>query len=595
MTFNPDADGVLGLQWPVTVESAYAVDSPTKAAGARVRSHGAETIDKASMYAAAVAGSAGYLMEVWPVTVTESPEVTTFTARPNEDVVVTTLNRSAGAASVGNAYPEIDDSILSLTDWLTPNTSGTAEWAGRVATGSGNFTGEQILRLEVHVVAANDDPTSHSDLNCYVNIGGTKYLAAQQNISYTQTEFVFVWEYNPATGLPWTIADIEAFDTSDEIGFSWSDGGSFNSYIYQAWAEIDHVPEQRLAFGKATITTVGWQEFNLTTPTGGGTWSKADATDYLFTVRRISGTGSASFRYLDSLADCPHEHSGYAVQFSGAEGRLLELGAEFTRAHALIITTSAPATSADSQPYASLDLADVYTGHSVEQEFTGVAANYGVVKAVVAAQAGTPSADLNIKIRRRSDNVQIGTTMVFTPAELTGTPTTLREITVRMAAAALTAVQEYVEFTSSAPDGQGWVVVLLDTTGTGSSATYGGTTDVATVGGAQDNDTDLAVVVAQIPTAPANLTVTTETAANGHEYLRLTWDQTGLSASFGSYQIERDDDGTWRPIAAISTESVEEFDDYESRRGIEASYRLRVVHVNGIASDWTATGTGTAG
>lgn len=604
MTWNPDAPGVLGLQAPFVVESAYAVDSPSKAAGAAVLSHSAETIDKASMYAAAVAGTAGYVMEVWPLLTAEAPEPSTSTFRPNEDVVATNLKIQTGAAAtVSTSYPTIDEPTLAISDYLKTDVGAgpVGEWAGRVNVGTGNLTGKQILRVEVHYVAKNSAGVT-SSFYAYLNIGGVQYIAPNDHVTETQEEKVAVWEYNPATGLPWTIADLELFDVSDEIGFyTYALSTAQPVFVYQGWVEVDHVPEQRLAVGAATITAVGYQEFNLSTPTGGTTWAKANATEYLLTVRRLYGTGSASFRYLDSLADAPNEHHGYAVQFSGADGRLLEMGAEYTRVHSLIITTSAPATSADSQPYALRSLAAIYTGHTAEQEFTGAAANYGVVKAVIAAQAGVPTASLLVKIKRRSDNVQHGTTMTFAPEELTGTPTALREITVMMSAAALTAVQEYVEFSTTAPNGQGWVVVLLDTTGTGSSATFGGTTDAATVGGVQDNDTDLAVVVAQIPTAPTNLVVATVTAANGHEYNRITWTKTSLGASFLRYELQRNDDADphpvlgWQTIGKFLSETVEEFDDYESRRGVEASYRLRVVHTNGVASNWTAVATGTAG
>lgn len=595
--FNPNANGVLGVEWPVTVESAYAVDSPSKAMGAALVSSGAESIDKQSVYVDAVSGTAKYVMEVRPVTATESPDVSTSTFRPNEDVVETDLFLQTGVgATVGTSYPAIDDSTLDLTDFLEARTYPN-EWAGRVAAGSGNLTSKQILTVRLHyVVKTVGDPTFAALFYATLNIGGVKYTSPFQNADATQRELTFEWEYNPSTGLPWTIADIEAFDVSDEIGFITSGAGSNYTRIYQGWMEVDHVPEQRVAVGGTTISTIGWTEFNLSTPTAGTSYSKANTTEYVTSVRRLYGTGTCSFRYLDSLADAPNGHHGYAVQFSGADGRLLELGAEFTRAFSLLLTTTAPATSADSQPYVTRTLAGVYSGHNVESEFTGVAANYGVVKLVVAAQAGLPSADLHVKIRNRTGGTQIGTTMVFTPAELTGTPTALREITLMMAAAALPAAQCYIEVTSAAPNGEGWVVVVLDTTGTGSSATFGGTSNVATVGGVEDNDTDVAFVVAQIPTAPTNLAVTTEVADNGHEYIRATWDQTGLSANFDHYELERNDsDEGWQTIAKPTTELVEEFDDYESRRGIEASYRLRVVHVNGIASAYTATASGTAG
>lgn len=600
MSFNPDADGVLGLQWPVIVESAYAIDAPSKAIGAAVPSDAAtESIDKQSVYVAAVAGTARYVMEVRPLAAAEDPAETTFTYHPNEDVIVTTLTKSTGgAAAVGTAYPLIDDPTLDVSDYLETS-ANNAEWAGRVNVGSGGLAGKQIERVELHavvqVISGSQGQTSGSFW--YLNIGGVKYNSpGAVTITQTREEKVVSWDYNPATGLPWTIADVELFDVSDEIGLpglGWI-SGQLSVRIFDVWLDVVTVPEERVAVAGLDIAATGWAEFNLSTPTGAANYSKVHGTEYVTTVRRLYGSGSASFRYLDSGADAPNGHHGYAVQVDGAGGRLLEFGAELSRAFALILTTTAPATSADSQPYALRTLAPIYTGHTAEQEFLPPAASYGVVKVVVAGQNGTPAEDLLVKVRLRAGGAQVGTTLTITPEMLDGTATVPREVTVRMAAAALTAAQHYLELSSTAADGEGWVVVLLDTTGTGSSATFGGTAQAATVGGVEDTDTDLAIVIAQIPATPTGFAVEVIHGTDGHWYDRATWNPTSLGASFDHYELERDDDGTSRQIAAPTTESVDEFDDYEARREIEASYLFRVVHANGIASEYAGPVTATA-
>lgn len=593
MTFNPDANGVLGLQWPVTVESAYAVDSPSKAIGAALEAGAAtESIDKQSVYAAAVVGTARYVMEVRPISATESPTVTTAEFRPNEDVAVANLKIQTGAAAtVGTSYPTIDDAVLDVTDWLRAEASN-GKWTGR-ANVAAALTGRQVLSVEIHVVGLSK---VLSNLDVFLNLGGVEYLETiSSGMPNAVTEYVKRWDYNPSTGLPWTAAEGAALDTSDEFGFVINGASAVNyTEVYDAWLVIEHVAEERLAVGGLDISSAGWKEFNLSTPTGGGSWSKVLATEYVTTVRRLYGTGSASFRYLDSLDDAPNGHHGYAVQVSGAEGRLLEFGAELTRAFSLILTTTGPATSSDSQPYALRTLVPIYNGHTAEQEILSPAASYGVVKVTVAAQNLTPTEDLLVKVRLRAGGAQVGTTMTITPDMLDGTATVPREVTVRMAAAALTAAQHYLELSSIAASGEGWVVVLLDTTGTGSSSSFGGTAQAATVGGVEDTDTDLAIILAQIPATPTGFAVEVIHGTDGHWYDRLTWNPTVLGASFDHYELERDDDGTSRQIAAPTTESVDEFDDYEARRGILASYLLRVVHANGVESEFAGPVTATA-
>lgn len=589
MSINPNAPGVIGVEWPVTVESASAVDSATKAIGASIISSVGESIDSAYAYASAVAGSGVYVMDVWPTaTVTETPASTLTIFRPNEDVApASNITYSTGASG----FVLVDEAVLDTSDYMKiayGGPPGSGQWYGRAAVGIGNLAGRQILRVKLHSIVKTDTGLTTTFYH-QLSINSTLYTAPAVYATDQQTEIIASWDYNPNTGKPWTIADVEKFDTVDEIGFSaYATSGGLTTYIYQMWLEIEHVPEQRLGTGVATITAAGWQLFDLLTPTGVATWVKANGTEYLYTIRRLSGTGTAAFRYLDAGVALD-KHAGYAPSFMDIGGALAAKGPAHTYQYAILPTLVGPTTSVDSEPYALRTLAAVYTGHTVESEFLGVAANYGVVKAIVAAQAGTPSASLTVKIKRRSDNVQMGATMTFTAAELTGTITDPRAITLRITPVALAAVQYYVEFSTTAANGSGWVVVVLDTAGSGNSATYGGTTQAATIGGVESTSQDGAVTVAQIPSPPTAPISTLLTAANGHQYVRLSWSQTGLGANFLHYEVERNDDGTWRQIAAIATESVVVFDDYEGKRGVLASYRLRVQHINTVESEYTTT------
>lgn len=74
----------------------------------------------------------------------------------------------------------------------------------------------------------------------------------------------------------------------------------------------------------------------------------------------------------------------------------------------------------------------------------------------------------------------------------------------------------------------------------------------------------------------------------------LTWTATSLGASFAAYEIERNDSTAgYQRIAEITAEATADFDDYEGRRGVLASYRMRVRRTDGAVSAWTSTATTT--
>lgn len=71
-----------------------------------------------------------------------------------------------------------------------------------------------------------------------------------------------------------------------------------------------------------------------------------------------------------------------------------------------------------------------------------------------------------------------------------------------------------------------------------------------------------------------------------------SWTPTTVGADFGYYQLQRFDPATdWADVARITDETVSRFDDFEGRRGVVSSYRLRVVNRFGAASQWTDVDT----
>lgn len=97
----------------------------------------------------------------------------------------------------------------------------------------------------------------------------------------------------------------------------------------------------------------------------------------------------------------------------------------------------------------------------------------------------------------------------------------------------------------------------------------------------------LAVVDPDCPIPP-------ECIADGIRYLRVVWDPIESGFEFvglGHYDLQRQDDtmdaDEWETVAQPVHPLVDVFDDFEARVGVETRYRVRYVHRNGMAGDWS--------
>jgi hypothetical protein len=84
-------------------------------------------------------------------------------------------------------------------------------------------------------------------------------------------------------------------------------------------------------------------------------------------------------------------------------------------------------------------------------------------------------------------------------------------------------------------------------------------------------------------------------ALDGLYYLALSWTPIDTGYAFvglGHYEIQRQDDtmgpGDWETVATPIHPLVASFDDYEARISVATRYRVRYVHINGMAGDWSA-------
>lgn len=174
-------------------------------------------------------------------------------------------------------------------------------------------------------------------------------------------------------------------------------------------------------------------------------WSKADATAYRLQLSRTSGDGEAVW---PALAGEPMP-LGHTSTLDGA-------------AHAFMLERSDGAPSVDSQPYHTLTREPVYDGRTVAQEITeDSAVQRGWVQLQV-ARARTTTHPLEVRIRRVSDDVQVGGTATIQPHEVSESYRLLTAVPAVFApSASLSAAQHYVEVSSDAAEVAPWEVAVL--------------------------------------------------------------------------------------------------------------------------------------
>lgn len=613
MNWNPDANDALGLQWQPSRESSVVLDAVTKMAAESIEQTASVAIGVNRVAVGAIPTRGGvYAVEVYDDETGVPSGAELLTARPNEDVTLNGWTEDDGTAT--SIFSEIDDTTLNLADFIRSPVgapaAATAQYVHRYSTAGLSLTGKRMLSVSLGVVVSSVPGSKINNvLNVGLNIGGVVYpIGTVQARSSTFDIGYFTLLYNPSTGAPWTIAEVQAFDSSDEVVFYVNNVPYSRVYVYMAWMDIAAVTENRKAVGvlddrASGLTPNAWNAATMTTPTGGA-WTKDGTGRHLYTVRRSNGVGSLVIPTLEEPGVVPENAAGFSPTVDPSTAIITEMGDEHGALFGLIQRTTAPAEHADSVAYADAIEALVYTGQDAEQEITAVADDYGVVRARIKPNSAT--GNLLVKIKKRSDNSQAGSTITITPEDAASLPEDAAgwRILVEILATVptLSAVQYYVEFSSTAlgVNDDWWSVLAVDTLDQGNATTYGGTTDRALVNGTEADRYDLAVSISTIPDPVTNFETELASLAldgDGNDcsvdslvYVHATWTPTSLSGDFGRYEIDRSEDGgtTWVTVAKLATEATSDFDDFESLRGVQACYRIRVVRIDESPSEWSS-------
>ena len=629
MGFNPSTPSTLGVEWAPATEAVTPLTTPTTVAAWWVDSSVTETISTIYVPHTWTGPSSGYgklVVDVYNLADTGAGTALTSTSyQPNEDDAefnVYAPNPTWTSVAVGTTYTKVDEVTATDSDYLAfPNTA-----YARMAFNTAAFTGQpvsvtfKVRAFGYYGTTGNVEVALYNNSTWIATLGSLRPPAGGDD---SRLNFV-TYEYgpfttNPLTGVAWTAADIVSFDTGANL--------MLNLYAYSGNVAISWVSmvvqsgtDKRVATGSTATQTSLPSGVQTNLPvTLASNWSKVSGTDYLIVARRLDDPAGLATTlipqpvYLASDS-CPHVNGQAYTATVESSGLLATAGSvDTSKTYGFWLGTSGGAISADSQPYFDLKVRPCHATSTLKQGFLGTANTYKGVKAVI-GYTSAPTADLSIKIKRTSDNVQLGGTATVTTAivdagEYIGSIVDgdygqgtiyLYLVDIDLASTAgLAAVAYYFEFTSTTTNS--WWVALLDATASHAltgNQTFGGSTYQADVAGAGVAAGDFLVRASTAPVAPSSITVTLATSTiNGVsiDYADVDWVNGGaLGSAFSRWEVERSEDSgtTWTQVATIEAEATITFADYEGKRGTACKYRVRSIRTDGARSDWvTQSGT----
>lgn len=564
--FNPNSPTLLGLENQPTIKDLVRLDSSTKGAAMRFRSTGADTISHVHAYIQDIFGNPGIGIEILDVPV---PTVTTTNYFPGTDAGASDTgwqDQAAGASDFG----EIDDQF-STADYHTP-TAATSRQSSKTNRHSGNnagaLAGKRVLRvtLSAHVHLRNLDTNDPSVLMFpQLFINGQVYEQASQSVTKSatpkQVAELGVWDFNPETGLPWTVGEADdLIDAADADNFGVRIRGKMAAQgfrIHGYWLTIHTCTENRKGFyyaGGQPFT--GWGEYALSS-----TSALANNTSYFLLIYPLKG-GAADYMRIPRLTDpavvldtamagTGEHRTAYNVALY-SQGGSIETSTESSRGLLPALLDSAGTIRAYSQPYA--DIAEVAIDSSVSNAGQQVTAAAGTTYQAIMLTVGwvdplrRPDASLVIEVRETTIGGTLRGTATLKPvATQTGYNQEFVAIDTPFAS---TAVQYWLVCTSNATPGRGWKLGVLDsksnTIGSGTTlaeiegATQGGQTDSYFAASVAADRFDVPIALSALPTAISSLTATVQVGSTGvPPGVKLTWPASALGANFGGYRIWR--------------------------------------------------------
>lgn len=623
--WNPSSPDTLGLQWPVHSDGGFVIDSDAKAAAVRLPSTVAETLDAVWVYLPFVTRPSRYTMEVFDAgaEVPTDRQVSKFL--PTVDKIKENVEAETGSTlDLWRKLAKLDlpEDINTLVNYIRrrPDQNRKQRYIANFSTGTA-LAGRRVVEVRL-VMSGNSKVGQISEALLfdgfnYITLGKGQLRPSEFNRKLNRLVFE-IGKINPYTNLSWLVNEVQGFSSSLGAGLDFL--AVKEARLHQLYLEVEHVAENRKAVGTTTISEPGWNRFDLSTADRSANWSKPLGT-HTYLLRRLTGRGALTWGYLESAESNPFGAVGLYGE-NRREGTVRNLREELRTVPAISLEgiSTGPYVSQDSQNYAEHRVARVFTGREARQRFTAPSsAAYGLVTLLIRTASVTMVAGLTVRVRRVSDNVALGGTATILPTSLADLPEVNGwrrwKIALTSPAELVAGTAYYLQLTSTATGSElgagrdAWEVGYLTTLGQGSNHSFGSTTEHATVDGVANLDADLPITIATVPLPPPipppppapnpptpALTTRVVTFEDRLQAVRLGWVPTSLGTRFGRYEIERSDLRTdWQPIAHIGDELVDFFDDFEGGRGIESSYRIRVMRDDGAVSVWTAPSSATPG
>lgn len=643
--YNPNSPTVVGEEWLADFYGTS--DLVTEGPWAqRIRSRSAQTINKLSFlsyatYASFPSGSDMVLFEVIPAGA-EIPSGTTGidTYQPSADQQVGGWQTQSGG--VVNLWQSLDEGVSTPDANFIAYISGVTQYRVRFASGGFSGTARALdVAFRLYICGSGDFSWS-GDISLFHVASSTAYFLGHISTPSCLTYSFACGEINPKTLLPWTPADIQGFSSG-----TWAlqvDSSSVTGTVGAVEMMVTrNTVENRVAAATWLANVLGFAPYQADTqqfeslPAGGASWAKPVSGDFTILLRRpraplvwkpTSATGTTPADPITawasskiSGAEVPCSVPGVVSARPSLDGFGQVASIDFTtatrgRTIPLLVTTSAPAVSNDSLPYfftGDLTHAPAVTvTQTVVQQFTSPAAvAFDYLRFLV--KAGSAVANLLVKVKRVSDNVQFGNTITITPAQAAALSVEATGFgifsTAGVNAALANGIRYYVEFSSadSTSAGSGWQVVMLGPHSSGympgGAATFGDTTDTALLAGVAQTHFDIPFSLAQTPATPSGLAVvkqrlvpaslpaTQNCGIAAVEVVRVSWTATAIGALWARYEVQRSENNgaSWRDIGwGIASEAGSiVFTDYEAPRGLSVQYRIRVVRTDGAASLYT--------
>lgn len=642
--YNTHSPCALGPEWFPTIEGSVRLDGDLVAAGTVLTSQVAETITDVWIALAYTSGDlTGFELEIYDASDLPGNQTVTDIFRPGDDALKVDSYGWDGSSLLtptDTLYTLINEATLTPgtyngravadADWISPIFGAGAQYGCRFASVAGSVANRNIVSvtLKANVAELIDRYlVEGGEIVAFVTIADQTFYGRPAQVVGSGSGFQpaqlisSTWWANPNTGVSWKPQDVDEFDASGGSSYAgWiikPTGTSNNlTVIFQGWLEVTYLDEtdKRVAVGALAPPDDrwGWQSMTITAPDGTADWSKANATDYLFLLRRRVGAGYVDWRYVADLTREPIDPAWQRVtpRLYRETFTLARTGADRRGQYAILLERSDTAMSIDSQPYRSIsddtaptathEWTNVNASEELQQDVTTVGSlDYGFARWLCRWENTRPDGDLTVGVYRRSDDVQMGTDIVISPDDLSPPRTGWQVMDGEFGPVTLAAAtQYYVKFSSPATDGSGWRVqvmsTMLDTDPGGPPVaaydqTFGGTTDVAWPDGVAVDALDACVTIHTQDDPVADLTAAEVQVADCLTYVSVTWTaaEEGDCGALVGYELDRYSTlvERWQRIAELAPD-VTSFDDYEARRSGDVEYRIRTRRDDGSASPW---------